>query len=113
MQREIQFKPGRYLWTDAEILWAIVSSRAKEGINKEGIIRCVDSIQYLILTDEEITGGLNRLKSGGFISENNNQYKPVSFFINNIPKLIKGKLSTEYKYCYKTLGLKVNVGWVE
>lgn len=98
----------KYLWTDAEILWAVVSSKGTEGVNKEDILSCVDSVQHMILTDEELHGGVSRLKSGGFISENGGRYNLTAYFIDNKPKSIKGKPSAEYKYCYKILGLKVS-----
>ena len=87
---------SRFVWSDAWLLLAILYARGPA--NRAKIKEIGDFINHAIFTDEELEGGLERLKRTGHVIEADGRFQPspaVSSWYENV--------SPKRSYVYKDL----------
>ena len=66
-----------FVWTDALILLSLIYNHDHGGADINKIISTADAINHMILTREELDGGLGRLRLVGYIEEVGEKYRAI------------------------------------
>jgi hypothetical protein len=68
---------GGFNSTDSLVLLAISSYRDKAGASKAEIAEFCDMVDHRIITDEELSAAVGRLRAGEFIEKRNGRFYPA------------------------------------
>ncbi len=63
-----------FVWTDALILLSLTYNHDHGGADFNKIVSTADAINHMILTREELDGGLRRLRHAGYVEELGEKY---------------------------------------
>jgi len=81
MSKNIKFK-----YADAWVLLAVIFASKQGGATLTKVIAWGDFINHAIFTLEELQGGIYRLIKAGYITEDNNGYKPTQEIMKSYTK---------------------------
>src|SRR3954462_5764976 len=91
--------------SDAWLLLALIY--AQEPADRERIIRVGDGINCGLFTDEELEGGLQCLKAGGYVAEEAGRFYPapavVAWYEDGSPK--RGRIHKDLERVERFLGV--------
>src|SRR5687767_10778407 len=102
---ESESKPS-LTWIDAQIFLCIATLNESRGAGVSQVIECVDYRQKMVRTDEELKGGLGRLKAAHLIEKRGGEYFVTESFIANLPRTATNRLSWRRRDWYRLLGVK-------
>ena len=101
-------------WSDAWLMLAIRSvERGGHGAALEDILACGDAINHAGFTPAELSGGFDRLESGGFIAVDGAECRVTEKFKAAWAKARGDRLSLSksMEAVRKIVGAKKTVGW--
>jgi len=84
--------------SDTWVLLATIYGGREKGANLQAIISAADYINHAILTYEELDGGLARLRSEGFIEEQDGIYYPTQAVLSAYDQTTKLRRSVSKEW---------------
>jgi hypothetical protein len=84
-----------FVETDSFILMAIACEQQAGGADEARIRNNVDGIERIGLTDEQLQGGLDRLRSAGYIGRRGKRHALRARVSRSVPRTAKGSLSLQ------------------
>jgi hypothetical protein len=67
--------PEPLVWSDAWLLLALLLSSADGAVGRGGLIEAGDYINHAVFTEEELSGGIRRLRARGNLLEDGGRYR--------------------------------------